>query len=64
MLTIVQRLINIKISKAYRTVSSEALCVVTGLTPIHIKIEEAAELYLQTKSYIKNTEQFDEEARY
>ena len=53
-------------AKAYRTVSSEALCVVTGMTPIHIKIEEAADLYLQTKRYTKNTEQFDsnKEARY
>ena len=29
----VQRLINIKMVKAYRTVSSEALCVITGMTP-------------------------------
>jgi hypothetical protein len=34
----VRRLINIKISKAYRTVSSEALCILTGLTPIAIKL--------------------------
>jgi hypothetical protein len=26
-------------------VSSEALCIITGLTPIHIKIQEMAELY-------------------
>ena len=31
--------------KTYRTVSSEALCIITGLTPIHIKIQEMAELY-------------------
>jgi hypothetical protein len=41
----VQRLINIKMAKAYRTVSHEALCVLTGMTPIEIKIEEAAQLY-------------------
>jgi hypothetical protein len=29
----VQRLINIKISKAYRTVSNDVLCILTGLTP-------------------------------
>jgi len=40
----VQRLINIKIAKAYRTVSNEALCVITGLIPIHIKIEDSKEL--------------------
>jgi hypothetical protein len=35
----VQRLTNNKIAKAYRTVSTEALCVLTGLIPITIKIE-------------------------
>ena len=34
----VQRLINIRIAKAYRTVSNEALCVITGLIPININI--------------------------
>jgi hypothetical protein len=29
----VQRLINIKIAKVHRTVSNEALCILTGLTP-------------------------------
>ena len=37
-----QRLINIKITKAFRTTSNEALCVLTGLTPIVIKAEEQA----------------------
>jgi ribonuclease HI len=40
-----QRLINIRIAKAYRTVSNEALCVITGLKPINIKIEETAKYY-------------------
>jgi len=35
----VQRLINIKMAKAYRTVSHKALCILTGITPIEIKIE-------------------------
>jgi hypothetical protein len=62
----VQTLINIKMAKAYRTVSSEALCVVTGMIPIHLKIEKAAEFYLHTRSHIKDTEQFDnnKEARF
>ena len=42
-LIITQRLINIRIAKAYRTVSNEALCVITGLTPINIKVEETAQ---------------------
>jgi len=34
-------LMNIRMAKAYRTTSSEALCIVTGMTPIIIKTEEA-----------------------
>lgn len=41
----VQRLINIKIAKAFRTTSTEALCVLTGLTPIIYKLREIAEEY-------------------
>jgi hypothetical protein len=41
----VPRLINIKIDKAFRTTSSEALCTLTGLTAVVIKAEEAAKLY-------------------
>jgi len=45
----VLRLINIRIAKAYRTVSNEAICVITGLIPIHIKIEETAKHYESVK---------------
>jgi hypothetical protein len=45
----VQRLINIKIAKAYRTVSNYTLCILTGLTPIAIKIQETSEFYQLTK---------------
>ena len=45
----VQRLINIRTAKAYRTVSNEALCILTGLTPIAIKIEEAFQFYKFTR---------------
>jgi ribonuclease HI len=41
----VQRIIKIKIAKACRTVSNEALCALTGLTPITIKIQEAYQYY-------------------
>jgi hypothetical protein len=40
--TRVQRLINIKIAKAYRTTSNEALCILTGNAPIVIKVEETS----------------------
>ena len=45
----VQRLINIKIDKAYRTVSNEALCILTGLTPISIKIDKAAQYTISSE---------------
>jgi len=45
----IQRLINIKIAKAYHTVSNKALCIITGLMPINVKIEEATKYYAITK---------------
>jgi ribonuclease HI len=45
----IQRLINIKIAKAYRTVSNEALCVITGLIPINMKIDETVVYYEYVK---------------
>jgi hypothetical protein len=45
----VQRLMNIKIAKAYRTTSNETLCILTGTTPIDIKAEETAKLYRMTR---------------
>jgi len=45
----VQRIINMNMAKAYRTVSNEALCILTGMTQIAIKIEEATQLYQLTK---------------
>jgi len=41
----VQCLINIRMAKAFRTTSSEALCMLTGMTPILIKLEEKTEHY-------------------
>jgi len=52
MLTGVQRLININIAKAYRTLSKEALCIITGFKPIHNKIKETAELYKIVKGNV------------
>jgi hypothetical protein len=46
--TRVQRLINIKIAKAYRTTSGEALSVLTGITPTEIKVAETDRLYRST----------------
>ena len=54
----IQRLINIRIAKAYRTVSNEALCVITGLMPINIKIAETDKFYEITK---RKGSQYDRE---
>ena len=44
----VQRLINIKIARAYRTTSHEALCVLTGMTPVLIDLGSQAKIYHNT----------------
>jgi len=60
-ITRVQRLINFRLVRAYRTVSNEALCLITGLTPIDIKIEEAAQLYQLTRGSNKEEARFDQD---
>jgi len=41
----VQRLINLRMVRAYRTTSSEALCILTGMTPTILKLEEVVKQY-------------------
>jgi hypothetical protein len=43
--TRVQRMINLRISKAYCKTINEALCIVADTTPIILKIEEAVRIY-------------------
>jgi hypothetical protein len=57
----VQRLINIRLERACRTVSNEAKCILTGLTLIDIKIEEAAQLYQLTRGSRKHEMVFDQD---
>jgi ribonuclease HI len=45
----IQRLTNIKIAKAYRTTSHKALCMLTGITPVLIELENTAKLYHITR---------------
>jgi hypothetical protein len=45
----VQHLINISMAKAYRTTSSEALCMLTATPPIIIKLEEIIKQYNKKK---------------
>jgi ribosomal protein L5 len=40
---------NIRMAKAFRTTSSEALCILTGMNPIIIKTEEAVKQYIIRK---------------
>ena len=47
--TRVQRLMNIKIAKAYRTTSGESLSVLTGTTRIEINVAESDKLYHITR---------------
>jgi hypothetical protein len=45
----VQCLINISMAKPYRTTSSEALCMVTAMAPITIKLDERVKRYNTNK---------------
>jgi len=46
-------------AKAYSTVSHEALCTLTGMTPLEIKIEEAAQLYYATRRNTNDKTHFE-----
>ena len=50
----VQRLINIKIARAYCTTSQEALCVLTGMTPIFIELGSQVKIYHTTRGKEKS----------
>jgi ribonuclease HI len=45
----IHRLINIKIAKAYRTIPHDASCVIVGVRPIQITIEQKLQIYAATK---------------
>ena len=51
----IQGLTDIQLAKAYRTTSYEALCVLTGITPITIELEKMAKLYHITEGKTKMT---------
>ena len=48
-------------AKAYRTISHEALCILTGILPINIRAEEAATLCNITTGRIIQKYQIDKE---
>jgi hypothetical protein len=39
---------NIKIAKAYRTISYDASCIIAGVRPIQITIEQKVQTYMAT----------------
>ena len=51
---------NIKIAKADLTTSNDALCILTGNTPIEIKAEETANIYRITRD--RQNHQLEHEA--
>jgi len=58
----VQRLVNIKIARAYRNTSHEALSVLTGMTPIRTELRNQAKGYYITRrnSHIDEPKQYRE----
>ena len=51
----IQRLRNVKIAKSFRTASNEALCTLSGLTPVVIKTEEADKLH----NFMRNRQAYE-----
>jgi len=55
----IQRLMNIKIAKAFRTTPTEAFCMLAGTTPIIIRTEEAVKQYFLRKGKVTLTQSID-----
>ena len=62
----VQTLMNLRTAKAYSTILNEALCIITGLIHIAIKIEEAFQFYQFTRGRKQDEDlvDFDMELKY
>jgi len=60
----VQRLINLKMARAYRTTSNEALCILTGTTPNILKLEEVVKQYTFRDKQQQQTINLDYEVEY
>ena len=50
---LVQRMMNIKIAKAFRTLSYEASCVLAAIRPIQLALEENVRTYTATHKNIE-----------
>jgi hypothetical protein len=51
----VQKLMNIRMAKAFRTTSNEALCTVIGITPLILKTQETFKKYVVRKGNGRQT---------
>jgi hypothetical protein len=60
----VQRLLYLRIARAYRTTSSEALCILTGITPIILKLEEVFKQYSFREKRLSQDTTNDHEVEY
>lgn len=55
----VQRIINVTIAKAYKTLPYEASCVIAGIKPLAISIHETAQIYRAIHSHTDNLTDID-----
>jgi len=60
----VQRFINLKMARAYRTTSAEALCILTGMFPFTLKLEEAVTRYTFRDTQQQQTRNLDQDVEY
>ena len=60
----VQRLINLRMARAHRTTSGEALCILTAMKPIIIKIEEIVKQYIFKERQHQRDFYLDHEVEY
>ncbi|XP_065093100.1 uncharacterized protein LOC135713796 [Ochlerotatus camptorhynchus] len=51
------RLMAMRVVSAYRTISSEAVCVIAGMIPIGITLEEDSECYRWREVLVQDTEE-------
>jgi len=60
----VHRLINLRMARAFRTTSGDALCILTGMKPIIIKIEEIVKQHEFKERQPNREEYLDHEVEY
>ncbi|GBP21409.1 Putative 115 kDa protein in type-1 retrotransposable element R1DM [Eumeta japonica] len=59
----VNRLSALRVASAFRTISEEAVCVISGVLPLRVLAKEKQTLYQRKRSSILSTEELREEER-